>query len=138
MILTEQEKYLGLRILKNGLKGPLFFDFLSEQQIKELTNGCGPKGAGWLVPERIFDASFRNPCKIHDLMYLMGYEKKFADQVFYENCMEKTRGCFPLVRPAAEWAAFMYYLAVKNAGTSAYNKAIGEGQCLGINLKGYN
>jgi len=135
MLISEQEKYRGLRILRNGLKGPLFYDFLTEQQIKDLTNGCGPKGAGFLVPERIFHASFRNPCKIHDVMYLLGYDKKFADQVFYENCMEKTKETFYPIRPAAEWAAFMYYLAVKNGGNSSYKKAVDEGQCLGLHIR---
>ena len=135
MILSAQEKALGIIILENGLKGPALYDTLTEQQVDDLTNGCGPKGLGPLVPERMFSASFKEPCRCHDIMFLMGYDKKFADQVFYENCMERTKRCFFALRPAAEWAAFMYYLAVKNGGAGAYARACEDGKALGLSIE---
>lgn len=134
MILTYQEKRLGIEII-GGLKRPHLYSELTERQLDELTNGCGPKGAGWFVPEMVFSASFRVPCKIHDVTYLMGMPKKLCDQIFYENCMEKAKRCLFFLRPAAEWAAFMYYLAVKNCGRRAYLDACEYGVSLGINYK---
>ena len=132
MILTPYEQSIGIKILRCGLKGPSVFDELSKQQVDDLTNGCGPSGAGWIVPERVFHASFRVPCRVHDISYLCGYTKKISDQIFYENCMEKAGKVFVPLRPAAEWSAFMYYLAVKNCGHAAYAKACQDGKSLGL------
>jgi len=135
MILTPHEQSIGIKILQNGLKGPAIFDTLSRQQIKDLTNGCGPQGAGWIVPERAFNASFRQCCQIHDIMYLCGFDKRLCDRIFYENNMEKASRAFVVIRPAAEWSAFMYYLAVKNCGHGAYARACEDGKALGLSYQ---
>ena len=46
-------------------------------------NGCGPRVAGWAVPE----LAFHDACNLHDLMYNMGgveRDRRVADAVFLD------------------------------------------------------
>lgn len=112
-------------VIKNGIKAPKSFFELTKSQLAEISNGCGPAGWGLAVPDkfRIAGVDFTPACDPHDYMYHMGYPKNVADLVFEENtsyCATKARCGF---RTWAQWAAYMYYLAVKNGGAGAYNRS---------------
>ena len=112
-------------IKKNGLLAPESFHALSIEKVRELTNGCGPSGWGWLVPDkfRLMGIDFTQACCVHDFSYTIGMPKDKADKIFLENlsyCATKAR---PGFRNIAQWMAFQYYLAVKNGGSGAYHRA---------------
>ena len=83
-------------------------------------NGCGPKGYGWLIPDRLFLIDFNKACNIHDVMYQMLniFTKDYSDDVFYKNLKRinkkksKTKTGYYLRKPILK----LYYLAVKKFG----------------------
>ncbi|CAA6801589.1 MAG: Unknown protein [uncultured Campylobacterales bacterium] len=69
---------------------PSSFWKLSKKEIKSQTNGCGPEGWGWLVPDCFHPYFFciSNICTIHDYMYNKGKnlkDKRIADLIFRKN-----------------------------------------------------
>lgn len=116
-------------IKHNGLIAPAEFWNLSPSQLNDISNGCGPKGWGWIVPNRfsLIGVNFKPACDIHDFCYQTGVDKEVADKMFLENMLtiaerEAHFGC----RILANHMAFIYYLAVKNGGAGAYNRAKGD------------
>jgi kynurenine formamidase len=107
------------------LKAPAAFFALTPSQIADISNGCGPKGWGWVVPNhfRLIGVDFQPACDIHDYMYGAGYEKQEADNLFLENMMSIVKHTWFPARLVAEHFAFIYYLAVKHGGGSAYKNA---------------
>jgi hypothetical protein len=108
---------------KDGLKSPEEFYELSEGQISDISNGCGPKGWGFIVPDRfrLLGIDFAPACDRHDFCYHIGMPKKDADNLFLENMLTiASKAWLPQV---AERFAFIYYLAVKNGGAGAYNRS---------------
>jgi hypothetical protein len=109
----------------NGLIGPKDFFDLTEEQISDISNGCGPSGWGWLVPDRfrLFGIKFKPGCDIHDYCYAIRMPKDQADKLLLDNLLtlsDRARFGFRFI---ANRFAFDYYLAVKNGGSGAYNNA---------------
>ena len=104
------------------LKKPREIEGFTKRQIGDISNGCGPKGWGWLVPDRfrLIGLNFTPACDIHDVCYHIGIPKKEADNIFLDNLTIIARKSH--TGPLGEWLAMMYYLAVKNGGKGAYNK----------------
>lgn len=113
---------------KDGLIAPELYWQLSDEQRRDISNGCGPQGWGWLVPDRfrLLGINFAPACDPHDYMYHVGADKKLADNVFLENCMACAERAFFGCKVIARWLAFQYFLKVKNNGAGAYNRANGK------------
>lgn len=112
-------------VKKNGILAPEEYFDLTVEQLEDICNGCGPKGWGWVVPDkfRIIGLDLEPACQIHDFCYHMGYPKKESDNMFLDNnlyCASKAPWIF---RPVAEHIAFVFYLSVKNLGGIAYKNA---------------
>jgi hypothetical protein len=115
---------------KQGLIAPAEFWNLTQEQLADICNGCGPKGWGWIVPDRfrLIGVSFRLACDIHDYCYYSGVSKDIADKMFLENMLTLSQSAYFGCKPIAEHFAFIYYLAVKNGGAGAYNRAKNKGR----------
>ena len=79
-----------------GLDAPASFTRLNLQEIYKRCNGCGPKFAGAIVPDRILGMVLTPACDIHDFMYSDEYcqlenqkkswgGKAHADKTFLNN-----------------------------------------------------
>lgn len=87
-------------------------------------NGCGPKGIGFLIPNKLFGIDFSLACNIHDWMYAEGKtieDKESADRVFLNNMVrliDHSQAC-RAAKIINHYRAKRYYLIVKNfAGPS--------------------
>lgn len=87
-------------------------------------NGCGPKVAGWAVPE----LAFHEACELHDILYMLGGNSKdrwIADAVFLDLMLSFAR-TGPLRRrrmPVRLWkraAAHLYFWAVRLWGAGSF------------------
>ena len=62
---------------------------LTDEQRKDICNGCGTKGfCGYLVPDNLWGLDITEACNIHDYMYHIGQtiaDKELADRVFLNN-----------------------------------------------------
>lgn len=76
---------------------------LTEEQHKEVCNGCGPRGIlGILVPNNLFGVDITEACNIHDYMYHIGQtiaDKEAADRVLLNNMLR-------IIEEAHGWPAF--------------------------------
>ena len=102
------------------------------------TNGCGPMGWGWLVPDHslVTGCSFHRPCDNHDRCYgtcLEGSPNYKKDQCSDEATREKLRNeCDRNLRrdikkenennPACGAYASLYYWAVSKFGEGAFDR----------------
>lgn len=107
------------------MKAPKEYYKLTPDQKADLLNGCGPKGWGWIVPDRfiLIGVNFHEACQVHDFFYQTGLPKIEADNVFLENMQEASESAYTGCRWIAYRFAFLYYLAVKIGGAGAYNRA---------------
>jgi len=97
------------------------FEDLTDDEIKNICNGCGSKGGIIKPPELMFHAS----CNKHDYSYHLGgteADRKRADKGFYK-AMKKDAW-----RADTWWkcilcrrAAHIYYRAVRRFGKSSFN-----------------
>lgn len=74
--------------MKVELYAPETFWKLSPDILSDISNGCGGKGVGALVPNSFFSLNVRPACDIHDYMYHVGEGdagKVDADEVFLYN-----------------------------------------------------
>ncbi len=90
-----------------------------------VTNGCGSKGFGFLVPDKIFGMSITPACNVHDWMCLVYNDEagfKLSTQVFFDNMQRinkaKTK-CRFLAR-LRRCGIMRYYQAVRNYGRLFY------------------
>lgn len=115
---------------RGGLVAPGTYWDLTNEQLSDISNGCGPKGWGWLVPDkfRIMGIDFSPACDIHDFCYTVGIPKKVSDNLFLENTTVLSKIAHFGFKHIAERLAFLYYLAVKNGGAGAYNRAKQRGR----------
>lgn len=100
---------------------------LSNEEKKEICNGCGPKGlGGWVVPDTLYGLDISEACNIHDYMYtypesVSVLDKDYADAIFHVN-MDS------IIEAESGWAlkwlrkrrAEKYYWAVKRYGTDSF------------------
>ncbi len=74
--------------MKVQLYAPETFWKLTADAVLEISNGCGGRGIGALVPDTFFGLNMRPACDIHDYMYYVGEGdggKIDADEVFLNN-----------------------------------------------------
>lgn len=89
--------------------------YLSDEQIKQLSNGCGNKSKFVSVPSFIFRAS----CDKHDVLYLIGgseADRKKADDAFYYYMKIDADMYSGLQRLKYRAIAYIYYKAVRLFG----------------------
>jgi hypothetical protein len=107
------------------LINPPGYESLTDAQIADVSNGCGPKGWGQWVPDRfrLIGINFKPACDRHDFDYEIGTPKKEADNRFLDNMTIIANEAPWPCKQVAHVLAFSYYLAVKNGGKGAYNRA---------------
>lgn len=67
------------------LLAPAAFWLLTPDQLREISNGMGPKGFGLMVPDTMWGLDVSICGDIHDFMYSLPGKKHLADKVFREN-----------------------------------------------------
>ena len=114
--------------MKVKLYAPEEYWKLSAEALLEISNGCGGKGVGALVPDSFFNCSIKPACDIHDYMYFIGegdQGKVDADDVFLNNLVrivaekykqDKRRWLYKIRLKLCE----KYYYAVKVMGGPFY------------------
>lgn len=73
---------------KDLLHAPDDYWTLSKEEKKEICNGVGPRGYGFLIPDTIWGLRVTEAADIHDYMYFVGdtiIDKEDADEVFLDN-----------------------------------------------------
>jgi len=110
---------------------------LTEEQLEELTGGCGPGHIGdYLVPDKLYGViNIKPACRIHDYMYAVGLteeDKEEADKVFLDNMQRitlwETAGWFDdeerqeKVREECFRQADTYHMMVSTFGGRAFWK----------------
>ena len=81
------------------LQAPSAYWLLSPKEKKEICNGVGPKGLGWLFPDTYWGLRMSAAANIHDYEYNKGKtlaDKAIADANFKENC-------FAIIRANPTW-----------------------------------
>ena len=95
-----------------------------ENELKQITGGCGPGGIGdWLVPDTMYGLSVFKACQIHDFMYAMGEtndDKEEADRVFKNNLIRIIKHHGGILKSLRIIRAHTYYLSVKWFGGPAF------------------
>ena len=107
------------------LYAPALYWAIPAEGRKELCNGCGPKGFGFLVPDTFYLLNISEACNIHDFMYSTGLtieDKNEADRAFLNNAnrMIDAKTWFPPLRFLRKRRALKYYMAVHLFGGDAY------------------
>jgi hypothetical protein len=112
-----------MRLIQRGpLVAPEHYWHLHPETKEKFCNGCGPQGGiglrilSYCIPDSFFTLDISEACNIHDYCYIIGMDKKEADNLFLDNMtrlIDKRGGCFRGVRHVL---AFHYWLAVKNLG----------------------
>ena len=91
---------------------------------KEICNGCGAKGTGWLVPDTLWGLSVEEECNIHDFMYYDGEtieDKEKADRVFLNNMLRRIEAkSWAILKPLRRHRAKLYYRFVRDCGGPAF------------------
>lgn len=105
-----------------GLTAPVEFWELTEEQVAEVSNGCGPVNFGWLVPDNfaLFRFDFGPGCDIHDVTFQLGYPKTYCDLLLRKNLLIVANRAHFIIRPLARVIAEAYYRAVRKYGERAY------------------
>ena len=94
------------------------------------SNGCGPKGLGWLIPDKYLGVDFGPACDIHDWDYLWGKTekaKKEADFRFVKNMFRlvarsklMATQCPKTLKRLRQKRAMLYYKAVRDFGSKSF------------------
>lgn len=101
-------------LIKVGMVvAPAGYFLLTEEEKKEVCNGAGPKGIGWLVPDTIYGVSITEAANIHDFMYVGGFSKEDADTLFLQNMLALIN--------AHKGSEVLRYLRVARAHTYYYS-----------------
>lgn len=90
---------------------------LSPDELREVSNGAGPKGFGLLVPDTLWGLDITLAADVHDYMYQKDSGKELADWIFYQNMLSIIRKEGGWLEWFRERRAKKYYLAVKVFGT---------------------
>lgn len=100
------------------------FHLLTPEQLKYVTNGCGPK-LGYLdllVP----DFMYLRACQLHDWIYWSGGPKRIrelADRKLQNDIAAINNGLPWYKRWALVWTPSVYYRAVRLFGEAAFHRA---------------
>ncbi len=106
---------------------------LTPDQLKDISNGCGPASMKVkLIPDSILDCDFFPACCGHDATYYFGqdeWDKEEADILFLANMLREVNRQFPgdglierLKRKTARHAAWEYFVAVADWGKKSFWK----------------
>ena len=74
----------------NWLQAPNSYWDATEEEKKKYCNGCGPKGAYFLIPDTLWGLNITEPCNIHDWCYRFGkteQDRQDADRMFLDNML---------------------------------------------------
>jgi len=107
------------------LTAPEEYRDLTPEQRKNICNGCGPKGRGFLIPDTMYGLDISEVCDIHDFMYHMGEtleDKEEADRTMRNNLIRviKHKTNFQLLEWLRLKRANTYYSFVKDLGGPAF------------------
>ena len=113
--------------MDNKLFAPTGYYGLTPKEKKEICNGAGPKGKGWIIPDTMWGLSIKEAANIHDYMYHVGKtieDKESADRSFLNNMLrviDNKKGFFhSVLRHLRHARAKEYYNAVKYFGGPAF------------------
>jgi len=112
-------KYQGI------LKAPESYWSLDPETKKEICNGVGPKGYGFLFPDTIWGLDVSEAADIHDYMYQIGVteeDRKKADKVFLDNmnAIIDSQSSWAWLTKLRKRRASLYYEAVSKFGKPAF------------------
>ncbi len=106
------------------LYAPEAYKKLTEEQRKNMVNGCGPGRFGsFIVPDSFIGLSITSACNIHDYMYEVGEtidDKKEADRVFLNNMVRLIDDRGGILKWFRLKMAKSYYMAVKYFGGPSF------------------
>jgi hypothetical protein len=117
---------------KYKLWAPAAYWSLDKKLKEEICNGAGPKGLGWLVPDRMYRLKITDAANIHDYMYSEHHTdkdygwseagRKKADRVFLNNMTRiiKAKTKWAFIRILRLRRAKTYYQAVRSFGGMPY------------------
>ena len=113
---------MEFKLDKNHLIVPKGYN---KTKAKEVCNGMGPKGWGWLVPDHFFGLDMTECGNRHDWCYYIGgnrFDKLIADLMFLYNMIVTIWNANNnwLAVPRF-WMAFRYFTAVFLGGKSSFN-----------------
>lgn len=125
------------------LYAPISYWEATEQEIKEICNGCGAKN-GLDVPDTFYGLDISLACTIHDWMYHTGItyaDKLFADAMFRLNLTilideANYNMVTNVLKPLRHGRASTYYNAVVLWGNNAYWTNKDKNEVLFITFKG--
>lgn len=121
------------------LYAPISYWESTEEQRKEVCNGCGAKG-GVKFPNTFYGLSIKDSCNIHDWMWNEGTtlaDKLFADAIFLMNmAIQVISGSNFIMQPLRLMRATKYFLAVIQVGHKAYWVDKEENDCMHITFTG--
>ena len=107
------------------LYAPELYWALTPEGRQEFCNGCGAKGIGWMVPEKILGLSITEICDIHDFMYAIRQteeDREASDRVFRNNTLRlivgKTKNKILLALRVV--VALIYYALLMLTGGPAF------------------
>lgn len=105
---------------KGVLVAPFSFWCMTQEQIDDVCNGCGPQGGifnrflSFCVPDSLFGLNIKPACNIHDYCWsLDDMTKKESDNLFLDNMGAIIDSHGGVLRAARHWAAFHYWIAVR-------------------------
>ena len=113
---------MNQNIENEKLLAPLEYWYLTEEEIKSVTNGCGSKKTEF-IPDSILGLDLSEACRIHDWMYYdLGTSKKEADEVFLINQkkLNKLDKASWLVKLLRGGVIYAYYIGVTLFGGNRY------------------
>lgn len=113
----EKDRLMFGRFQGQLLLAPAGFFQMDEEEILAMTNGCGPAGWAWSIPDTAWGHDLRPICNVHDLMYKMCagiVDELVADAVFAFNMVISvlTSNGGTLVKSLRLARAFKYVMAV--------------------------
>lgn len=102
------------------LEAPCAFWGLSAGDKKEICNGGGPKGLGWLVPDTMWGMSMTDCFDIHDYDYYIKTKRRVSDKRLYRNLLAKINDKGGLFKHFRHSRAWIYYQLVSKGGGAFY------------------
>lgn len=109
--------------MRTRLEAPTSFKDATEEEVSQISNGCGPDGGGRLVPDFVLGLYVGQACVIHDWEYGTSDEPRtVVDSRFRRNLVaivKKKGGLLEWPRLVIVW---WYFRAVEKLGGNYYGK----------------